>query len=302
MLPKFVCEFTTNHMGNLHLALRMAEKAAWAGCDYVKMQKKDVETFYTEAKLDSRFTSPYGKTYRDYRTIFEFSKEDFDRFDRKCKELGIPWFATAQDVPSLEFLLKYYDLDLYKVASTNSRNLPFLRFVAENVPKDKTIVISVGGSTLDEIEESLSIVSDHRMCLLHCVSEYPCPPEKLRLGNIEVLQKEFGDARVSIGFSGHEEGIVGTLAAVDLGATLVERHFTLSRHSFVHHIECSLEPEEYKRLIEIARSGSDLNGLYSDLPSEAFESSFGMSVVEEDFLVRNKYGRMYLREGSQFEQ
>ena len=80
---KFVAEFTTNHMGNLNVLLRMAERAAEAGCDLIKMQKKDVESFYSQAKLDAPYESPYGHTYRDYRSIFEFGVEDFGRFDRR---------------------------------------------------------------------------------------------------------------------------------------------------------------------------------------------------------------------------
>ena len=85
----FVAEFTTNHMGNLNVLLRMAEEAKRSGADYIKMQKKDVEHFYSREKLASEFVSPYGKTYYDYRRIFEFSGEDFQRFDSKCRELGI---------------------------------------------------------------------------------------------------------------------------------------------------------------------------------------------------------------------
>lgn len=299
MYPKFVAEFTTNHLGNLNVLLQMVEKAAWAGCDYIKMQKKDVETYYTKEKLDAPHISPYGKTYRDYRTIFEFNEIGFDIFDQKCKELGIPWFATVQDIPSLHSMLQY-DLDMYKIASSNARNKDFLREVAQNVPKNKTIVISVAGSTIKDIEETLSIFPDHRICLLHCVAEYPCPPETLRLGNINVLQERFESNRISIGYSGHEEGIIPTLAAVDQGVKMVERHFCLSRHSFVHHIECSLEPEEYKELTEIVRSGRNLDNLYAELPSTAFQSYFGMSEIEKCFLIEQKYGHKYIGEESEF--
>jgi sialic acid synthase SpsE len=299
--PLFVAEFTTNHMGNLNILLRMAERTASVGCDYIKMQKKDVETFYTKEKLGAPFISPYGKTYREYRTIFEFAEEDYDRFDRCCRHLGIRWFSTVQDIPSLYFMLRY-DVQLYKVASCNARNKTFLEEVARNIPKSLGIVISVAGSTLKEIEESLKIFSDHHLYLLHCVAEYPCPPQSLRLGNLKVLEKHFASDRISIGYSGHEEGIIPTLAAIDLGAKMVERHFCLSRHSFVHHIECSLEPQEYKELIDVACSGIDLKSFYAGLPGCAFDSNFGMSEVERSFLVEQTYGRKYIREKSEFEQ
>lgn len=292
MQPFFVAEFTTNHMGNLNVLLRMVEKAAGAGCDYIKMQKKDVEAFYSKEKLDAPYLSPYGKTYREYRTIFEFREEDYVRFDQLCRLLGIHWFSTVQDIPSLYFMLRY-DLQMYKVASCNARNRDFLEEVARNVPKSAEIVVSVAGSTIQEIEESLEVFTDHHIYLLHCVAEYPCPPCSLRLGNIKVLEKRFACDRISIGYSGHEEGIIPTLAAIDLGAKMIERHFCLSRHSFVHHIECSLEPEEYRELIGIVKSGDDLKSFYAGLPDCVFDSKFGMSDVERRFLIEGAYGRKY---------
>jgi N-acetylneuraminate synthase len=300
MKPDFVAEFTTNHMGNLNLLLRMVESAAEAGCTYIKMQKKDVETFYTEEKLNAPYTSPYGQTYRDYRTIFEFSREDFERFDRKCEEQRIAWFATVQDVRSLCFMLQF-DLPLYKIASCNARNLDFLREVERRVPARCGIVVSVGGSTLQEVEAALNVFHSHHVRLLHVVSEYPCSPDSLRLGNISVLRQRFGCDSVSIGYSGHEEGITPTFAAVDLGAEMIERHFCVSRRSFVHHIECSLEPHEYRQLIDTVRSGVDLRPLYANLPAEAFACSFGMSAIERTFLVEQKYGRAYIGRESQFD-
>ncbi len=293
MQPFFVAEFTTNHMGNLNILLRMVEKAAGAGCDYIKMQKKDVETFYTKEKLDAPYLSPYGKTYREYRTTFEFREEDYEHFDQWCHHLGIRWFSTVQDIPSLYFMLRY-DLPMYKVASCNARNRDFLEEVARNVPKSARIVISVAGSTLHEIEESLNIFNNHHVHLLHCVAEYPCTPCSLRLGNIKVLEERFACDRISIGYSGHEEGIIPSLAAIDLGARIVERHFCLSRLSFVHHIECSLEPEEFKELINIVYSGADLKSFYAGLPDCAFDSKFGMSSVERSFLIEGTYGRKYI--------
>src|SRR5688572_29339755 len=99
-MVEFVAEFTTNHMGNLNALLRMVDHAAEAGADFIKMQKKDVETFYPKDKLDAPFKSPYGRTYRDYRTMLEFGEDDFDRFDVRCRDRAIPWFCTVQDQQS----------------------------------------------------------------------------------------------------------------------------------------------------------------------------------------------------------
>lgn len=297
--PVFVAEFTTNHMGNLNVLLRMAERAAQAGCGLIKMQKKDVESFYSREKLDMPYESPYGHTYRDYRTVFEFGPEDFARFDRRCRELGVGWFSTVQDLPSLEFMLSY-DLPLYKVASSNARNRELLLEVAHRVPEDRGIVISVGGSTLDQVEETLALFPRHHVHLLHCVAQYPCPPEALRLGNVVVLRRAFASERVSIGYSGHETGLAASYAAAELGAEMIERHFCLSRHSFVHHIECSLEPAEFAELTRTVRAGAPLRELYRELPPEAFRSEFGMTGIEREFLVKQTYGHAFVGPESRF--
>ncbi|MFO1200834.1 MAG: N-acetylneuraminate synthase family protein [Burkholderiaceae bacterium] len=296
---RFVAEFTTNHMGNLNVLLRMAERAAAAGCDLIKMQKKDVESFYSAAKLDAPYESPYGHTYRDYRTIFEFDVEDFHRFDRRCRELGVSWFTTVQDIPSLEFMARF-DLPVYKVASSNARNHQILSEVARQIPHDREIVVSVAGSTLQEIEQTLAHFPHHTVTLLHCVARYPCPSHELRLGNIEVMRRRFGGERVHIGYSGHEIGLPGSFAAVALGAEMVERHFCLSRHSFVHHIECSLEPAEFRELVETVHAGERLDSHFAQLPDEAFASSFGMTPEEREFLVEQTYSRRHVGAESEF--
>ncbi|MEM7043268.1 MAG: N-acetylneuraminate synthase family protein [Pseudomonadota bacterium] len=298
---EFVAEFTTNHMGNLNVLLRMVEAANWAGADIIKMQKKDVETFYSEEKLSSAYESPYGKTYRDYRTIFEFDHEDYRRFDDKCVAENISWFSTIQDAASYDFMAPY-DLPIYKVASINARNADFLKATAELIPPDKRIVISVAGSELHQVEQAIEMFPRHQINILHCVAQYPCPPSELRLGNIPVLKRHFGDERIKIGYSGHEIGIEPSLAAIALGAEMIERHFALSRHSFVHHIECSLEPDEFQRMVAIARSVKDLGSYVEKLPREALASNFGMSSSEKDFLVDHQYGRKYLHDKAKFER
>ena len=289
--PIFVAEFTVNHLGNLNLLFRMVDEAVDSGCDYIKMQRKDVRSFYTEEELRRPFRSPYGTTYGEYRSIFEFGLADLRRFDHKCRERGVPWFVTVQDEPSLKGLAEF-DLPIYKIASSNLRKVPFLRRVALDTPPETALVLSTGGASLADIDAALTVFSDRRVHLLHCVAEYPCRPERARLGNIAALQRRFGSDRVMVGYSGHEEGFTPTLAAVDLGATMIERHFCVSRDSFVHHIACSLEPPEFRRLVDIVRSGEPLKTHYASLPSEAFASAFGMTPEESSFLIDRRYGEV----------
>tara|TARA_R100001015_G_C4623266_1_gene181005 strand:- start:105 stop:1022 length:918 start_codon:yes stop_codon:yes gene_type:complete len=297
--PEFICEFTTNHMGNFNLLMEMVKKASETGADYIKMQKKDVDTFYTQEKLNSPYVSPYGKTYGDYRRIFEFDKREFDHFDMECKKHDIKWFATAQDVPSLEFLLNY-DLDMYKLASCNANKHDLLKEFSRLIPNNRTVVLSVAGRVPEEIDSALDIFKDHKVILNHCVAEYPCRDENLRLGNIEMMKKMWGSDRVKIGYSGHEQGIVPSIGAAMMGAEFIERHFCLSRDSFVHHIECSLEPDEFEKMVHVIRNEEyDPDGVEEILGSMAWCASFGMSEMEKSFLLHNRYGDDYLRERSE---
>jgi N-acetylneuraminate synthase len=278
----------------------MVDAAAEAGADSIKMQKKCVDNFYSKEKLERPFDSPYGKTYGEYRNMFEFLPIDFERMDAQCGYSKVPWFLTVQDWESLHIIHDIYGhrfshrLNRYKVASSNARNVEFLHQVAEIVPPEYEIVLSVAGSTLPEIETSLDILQPFsRIWLLHCVAEYPTPPERARLGNIPELKKRFGDERIRIGYSGHEEGAIATYAAVNLGAEMVERHFCLSRHSFAHHIECSLEPDEFARMVgnvRCAEYGTRIGGP----PDVMFQTDFGMSEQERPFLTEQTYGGQFL--------
>lgn len=298
MRTEFICEFTTNHLGNLNLLLEMVKAAAETGADYIKMQKKDVENFYSKEKLNSKYLSPYGKTYFDYRKIFEFSKRDFDVFDEECKKNNIKWFSTAQDVNSLKFLLDY-DLPMYKVASCNARNQDLLETFESLIPKTKTVVISVAGLELQDIEKTLNLFPNHKMIVNHCVAEYPCKIENLRFGNIGVLKKYFEDERIKIGYSGHEEGVLPTYGAVKQGASCIERHFCLSRHSFAHHIECSLEPNEFGTMVKTIREGKIPDDIANQLGERAYGTTFGMTEMEKSFLQNATYGADYMKEKSE---
>ena len=295
---RFVAEFTTNHLGNFNLLLRMVKKAAEAGCSLIKMQKKDIHSFYSTEKLNTPYESPYGKTYAEYREIFEFDEYDFARFDKACTAQDIPWFATVQDIPSLDFLLRF-DLDIYKIASINIRNSELISAVLASIPKSKEIVFSTGGASAAEIEGMLNKFSSFKkVTILHCVAEYPCIPENLRLGNIPELIRLFSSPGIEIGYSGHEEGYIPSLVAIGLGAKMIERHFCVSRTSFAHHIDCSLEPDEYSKLIQITRnaiSSEELLAYKDRLPAESMNSFFGMSRIESDFLLEGRYGTKYIK-------
>ncbi len=313
---EIVAEFTTNHLGNPRLLRRMTEAAKAAGADSVKMQMKDVETFYTKEQLDHPYDSPYGKTRREYRQSFELSRLDWLDFHLYC---GLPFFVTPQDMRSLHTIVEdalnvapYFRsrtnrwrwentncLRRIKISSTNARKPEFVAKAAAMIPLHWDVVVSVAGQTLPEIESVVKAFSGHeKLWILHCVAEYPTPLANLRLGNIAELKKQFGSDRVKIGYSGHEKGLpLGgdvTSCAVLMGAEMIERHFCITRTSFAHHIECSLEPGEFK---EMANCVHDKTGLPWQDPEEWKRQSvvgrtcFGMSPQERSFLEDQEYGK-----------
>ena len=289
---KFTAEFTTNHLGNYNLLIDMLHKAKEAGATFVKMQKKDVNSFYSEEKLKSPYKSPYGKTYGEYRKIFEFDKIQFDMFDAECKKINMPWFTTVQDELSIDFM-KDYNIDIFKVASVNSHNKKFLHKFRDNFGVEKFDIMIDDGC--HRYEETINFFKDYNMYIQHCVAEYPCKNTNLRLGNIPILIKNFKTDKIKIGYSGHEEGILPSLAAIKLGAEVVERHFAISRDSFVHHIECSLTGEEFKDLVTKSKE-KNLDSLIENLSVRAFDSHFGMTNMEESFLLNSQYGKDYIKD------
>lgn len=276
--PISVAEFSINHMGNLNACMKMIEKAKWAGADYVKLKKKDVQTFYTEDKLNSKYESPYGHTFGEYREMFEFSEEDFKRIDAKCKEVGIPWFSTVHDQKSLDLFVKEFNIPMLKVASTDVKKTDLFEMIKKET--EVPLVFSTGGQDIEKIDQIVEMFSDRDVYIQQCTSTYPCPNNQLYLGNIVEMKERYKDLpNIHIGYSGHEEGIVPSILAVSMGAEIIERHFCLSRSSFVHHIECGVEPEEFKEMVDY----------FKDLPAMQ-ESKFGMKESEVGFLLKAEYG------------
>jgi N-acetylneuraminate synthase len=306
MSVEFIAEFTTNHMGNLNLALEMARKAKEVGVTAIKMQKKEVESFYTQEKLNRLYKSPYGETYRDYRKTFEFDANQFDIFADECLRLEVPWYVTVQDIPSLEWIRdNFKSMWRYKFSSSNLRNHELLVRAYRMLPLETEIVLSTAGATLQDIENALLHFRDFdRVWLLHCVAEYPTKRENLRLGNIPVLKKKFGDDKIKIGYSDHSQELMASWTALYLGAEMIERHFCLSRHSFVHHIDCASTPEEFEHLIHHAEhAGFPAFKPYYDGYLEthgAGKVEFGMTKMEKSFLVDQTYGEDYLGKESKW--
>jgi len=225
------------HHGSLDIAKQLIDLAKNAGCDAVKFQKRTIDIVYPQSLLDAPRESPWGTTQREQKEGLEFSAEEYDTIDAYCKGVGIEWFASAWDIPSLKFLRRY-KCKYNKVASAMATNHDFLEVVAsEKLPT----FLSTGMCTLEEIEQAVEIINRAGcpVTIMHTVSSYPAPEEDLNLLCIQSLRERFN---LPVGYSGHEPSVSPSVMAVVLGAVAIERHVTLDRSMYGSDQAASLEP------------------------------------------------------------
>lgn len=265
-----VAEIGINHNGSINLAKKLIDVAIIAGCDAVKFQKRTVDAVYTKEFLDSPRKSAWGLTQRHQKEGLELSRSDYREINNHCWG-RIAWFASPWDVESVKFL-EGFRVQLYKIASPVLTDDAVLRAVART---GGDVIMSTGMSTIPQIEKALGVLEsyrivDHRLTLLACTSTYPCPVELLNLNRIGVLKKLFPGC--AVGYSGHEVGLWTTLAAVALGAKVIERHITLDRTMPGSDQVASIEPQGLIKLVKEIRNveeamGSGIVGpIASELP------------------------------------
>jgi len=235
-------EIGINHNGDVDIAKKLIDVASFAGCDYVKFQKRTPHLCVPDSQKDKIRETPWGKiTYLEYKQRIEFGKFEYDEIDSYCKSKKIKWFASAWDIPSVEFLTNY--TDVVKIASASITDLELVKD-ARN--KNKTLMISSGMSTEVEIEKAVEAGSPD--VIFHTNSTYPSPEEDLNLGYIKWLKEKY--PQKTIGYSGHEFGLTTTWAAIAMGASIIERHITLDRTMWGSDQMASVEPHGLIKLIK----------------------------------------------------
>ncbi len=234
--PYLIGEIGINHNGDVNIAKKLIKHAKNCGFDSVKFQKRTISIVYDSKTLDTPRESPWGTTTREQKLGLEFEKSEYDEIDKYCKEIDIDWFASAWDIKSLEFL-ENYDLKYHKIASAMIVDHELLNEVAK---KKRHTFISTGMSTKNDIDNAVSIFRKNNCSfeLMHCVSTYPMKTEDANLVTINQLKKEYN---CDVGYSGHENGVAVSLAAVMLGITSLERHITLDRTMYGSDQAASLE-------------------------------------------------------------
>ena len=241
-------EIGINHNGDLNLAKELIDIAKDSGCDAVKFQKRDIDLVYSKELLDSPRESPWGTTQRDQKEGLEFGAQEFKEIDRYCKEKNIPWYASAWDLNSLEFL-DQFDCDYAKIASTMLAAHEFLKAVAK---RKKHTFIGTAMSTMEMIGQAVDVFKTEgcEFTLLHCVGTYPMKTEDANLLCIKTLRDTF---KCPVGYSGHESGLAVSYAAVGVGITALERHITKDRSMYGSDQAASLEPAGLKMLVGTVR-------------------------------------------------
>lgn len=246
--PVFIIgEIGINHNGDIDIAKKLIDVAAFAGLDAVKFQKRTPELCVPEEQKNLMRETPWGiMSYMDYRYRVEFEADAYAEIDAYCREKGILWFASCWDEPSVDFI-EQYEPPCYKIASAAITND---QLIAKHVEKERPLMLSTGMSSMDEIDHTISLLDPQKMLLAHCTSSYPCLPEELNLRMIQTLQSKY---KCPVGYSGHEVGLQTTYAAVVLGACFIERHITLDRAMWGSDQAASVEPAGLMRLVRDIR-------------------------------------------------
>lgn len=243
-----VAEIGINHNGDLDLAKRMIDGAVEAGADAVKFQKRTPELCVPTLQRDRMRQTPWGYIrYIDYRRRVEFSREAYQEIDRHCRERGVLWFASSWDETAVEFM-ETFDPPCHKIQSAAVTDFALLEALRMT---GKPLILSTGMSEMDQIRRAIDFLATDDLILLHSTSAYPCRAEELNLRMIPTLRREFD---CPVGYSGHEVGLPTTVAAVALGACMIERHFTLDRAMWGSDQAASVEPGGFKRLTRYIRT------------------------------------------------
>lgn len=244
-----------NHNGSIEQAFRMIDAARECGVDYVKFQtfkaEKITNRFASRAEYQQRNSSGATSQLEMLRSL-ELGYADFWRLADYCRESGVKFLSTPFDLESIDFLASL-GMDFMKIPSGEITNLPYLRRIsALGMP----VVMSTGMSVPEEIEDALCVLTSGSLTvdditLLHCNTEYPTPMEDVNLRAMETLRRKFG---TKVGYSDHTQGIEVPVAAVALGACVIEKHFTLDRSLPGPDHAASLEPDELALMVKSIRN------------------------------------------------
>jgi len=251
-----IAEAGVNHNGSMEIAKKLIDAAAIAGVDYVKFQtfnadrlasKNAKKAVYQQKNMNNTDDSQYAMLKQ-----LELSQTQHIELINYCNEKGVKFFSTAFDLDSID-LLSSLNLGFWKIPSGEITNYPYLKRIAL---KQQPVILSTGMCVMIDIENALSVLlkfglSKEQITILHCNTEYPTPMEDVNLNAMKTIADEFG---VKVGYSDHTRGIEVPIAAVALGSTIIEKHFTLDRQMEGPDHTASLEPDELMAMVNAIRN------------------------------------------------
>lgn len=263
-----IAEAGVNYNGRLDLAYKMVDEAKKAGADIVKFQtgipEKVMSKFAEKAEYQKKTTGESESQLEMVRRLM-LKFDDFIPLKKYCEDMEIGFLSTPFDLSSIDFL-DQLGCDMWKIPSGEITNLPYLMRIAET---KKPIILSTGMSTLDEVKEAYRLLKNNgtpEITLLHCTTEYPAPLAEVNLKAMITLKNEMG---CDVGYSDHTPGIVIPIAAAALGATVIEKHFTLDRNMEGPDHKASLEPNELAEMVRGIRNVEIAMGTGDKSPSES---------------------------------
>lgn len=250
-----IAEAGVNHNGQLDLALKLCDAAKEAGVDCVKFQTWQTEKIVTrkaeKATYQSENTNDAEESQFDMLKKLELSYEDFRLVQEHCNKIGIDFLSTPDEEYSLAFLMNELHLPLIKIGSGEVTNIPYLR---QMVSYHKPIILSTGMATLAQVAmayDTLIAAGAPMVSLLHCTTNYPCPKNEVNLRAMQTMKEAF---KCTVGYSDHTMGTEIPIAAVAMGAEIIEKHFTLDRSMDGPDHKASLEPHELKYMVDCIRN------------------------------------------------
>lgn len=280
-----IAEAGVNHNGDVKLAYKLIDAAKESGADCVKFQTFVPEKLVSStAKKADYQTVNIGKADEELSQLEMLKQlslpfEDYVGLKEYADQLGIDFISTPFECDSVEFL-NTLDIPFWKIPSGQVKNLPYLLAIAKT---KKPVVMSTGMCTMDEVKDSIRILKKNgtpSVTVLQCNTQYPTPYEDVNLNVIKTMKKELG---VPVGYSDHTLGIAMPIAAVAVGATVIEKHFTLDRNMKGPDHKASLEPNELKTMVESIRSVEKAMGNYDKKPSPSETPT--MAVARESIIA-----------------
>lgn len=262
-----IAEAGVNHNASLETAKKMIKVAKECGADVVKFQTAKLDSLVTEYALMAKYQMENigtGGSQKDMLRKLLLPFEDFEILAAYCNEIGIQFLSTPFDIDSIHFLNHLQNM--WKIPSGEITNYPYLVEIAKT---GKKVILSTGMSSMEEVDAAVRVLKSNgcgEITLLHCTSEYPAPMQNVNIKAMLTLKNTF---RCSVGYSDHTQGIEIPIAAAALGATVIEKHFTLDKNMEGPDHKASLEPEELKQMVRVIRNIEKALGDGRKEPSES---------------------------------